>query len=40
VWWLLAEAAAARHGGSVELTYDPSAGGGAEIRLPMHNPTG
>lgn len=40
VWWLLAEAIAARHGGSAELTYDPSTGAGAEIRLPVNNPIG
>lgn len=40
VWMLLAEAIAARHGGSVRLTYDPAAGAGAEIRLPPTIPTG
>jgi K+-sensing histidine kinase KdpD len=40
VWWLLAEAIATRHGGSVELSYDSSAGAAAEIRLPLINPTG
>jgi signal transduction histidine kinase len=35
LWILLAEAIATRHGGSVELTYDPGTGAGAEIRLPL-----
>jgi signal transduction histidine kinase len=35
LWLLLAEAIATRHGGSVELTYRPGAGAGAEIRLPI-----
>jgi K+-sensing histidine kinase KdpD len=39
VWMLLAEAVAGRHGGSVELTYDPETGAGAEIRLPLTIPT-
>ncbi|MFI7541332.1 sensor histidine kinase [Actinoplanes sp. NPDC049599] len=34
VWMLLAEAIAARHGGSVRLTFDPETGAGAEIALP------
>ncbi len=34
VWMLLAEAIAARHGGSVRLTYDPETGAGAQIGLP------
>ena len=34
VWILLAEAIAARHGGSVKLTFDPETGAGAEIYLP------
>ena len=38
LWMLLAEAIAARHGGSVELTFDPETGAGAEIRLPADNP--
>ena len=40
LWMLLAEAIAARHGGSVELTYAPTAGAGARIRLPLTIPTG
>jgi signal transduction histidine kinase len=39
LWMLLAEAVAARHGGSVALTYDPETGAGAEIRLPLAIPT-
>jgi K+-sensing histidine kinase KdpD len=39
LWMLLAEAIAARHGGSVELTFDPLAGAGAEIMLPATIPT-
>jgi K+-sensing histidine kinase KdpD len=39
LWMLLAEAIATRHGGSVELTYDPAAGAGAEVRLPLAIPT-
>ncbi|WP_199510354.1 sensor histidine kinase [Nucisporomicrobium flavum] len=39
LWMLLAEAVAARHGGSVALTYDPATGAGAEIRLPQAIPT-
>ncbi|AGL21242.1 sensor histidine kinase KdpD [Actinoplanes sp. N902-109] len=39
VWMLLAEAIAGRHGGSVELTYDPETGAGAQIRLPLTIPT-
>ena len=39
LWMLLAEAIATRHGGSVELTFDPQTGAGAEIRLPMAIPT-
>ncbi|WP_067508903.1 sensor histidine kinase KdpD [Actinoplanes sp. TFC3] len=39
VWMLLAEAIAGRHGGSVELTYDPQTGAGAQIRLPAAIPT-
>ena len=38
LWMLLAEAIATRHGGSVELTYDPGVGAGAEIRLPSSIP--
>lgn len=34
LWMLLANAIAARHGGSVQLTFDPATGGGAVIRLP------
>ncbi|WP_344931699.1 sensor histidine kinase [Actinoplanes nipponensis] len=34
VWMLLAEAIAARHGGSVRLTFAPETGAGAEIDLP------
>jgi signal transduction histidine kinase len=40
LWLLLAEAIATRHGGSVELTYDPGTGAGAQIRLPPTIPTG
>jgi K+-sensing histidine kinase KdpD len=40
VWMLLAEAIAARHGGSAQLTYAPEEGAGAEIRLPPTIPTG
>jgi len=36
LWMLLAESIAARHGGSVELTYDPRVGAGALIRLPLN----
>ncbi|UQU65390.1 HAMP domain-containing histidine kinase [Couchioplanes caeruleus] len=39
LWMLLAEAIAARHGGSVALTYDPATGAGAEVRLPAAIPT-
>jgi light-regulated signal transduction histidine kinase (bacteriophytochrome) len=39
LWMLLAEAIATRHGGSVRLTFDPAAGAGAEVRLPMAIPT-
>ncbi|MFI5493182.1 sensor histidine kinase [Actinoplanes sp. NPDC051859] len=39
LWMLLAEAIVTRHGGSVELTFDPAAGAGAEIRLPLMIPT-
>jgi K+-sensing histidine kinase KdpD len=39
LWMLLAEAIAIRHGGSVELTFDPLAGAGAEIHLPAIIPT-
>ena len=40
VWMLLAEAIAARHGGSVRLTFAPETGAGAEIRLPLIIPSG
>jgi K+-sensing histidine kinase KdpD len=40
VWWLLAEAIAARHGGSAELSYDPAAGACAELRIPVNHPIG
>ena len=40
LWMLLAEAIATRHGGSVELTFDPAAGAGAEIVLPLISPPG
>ena len=40
VWMLLAEAIAARHGGSVRLTFDPQTGAGAEIDLPLTIPSG
>ncbi|MFI5932621.1 sensor histidine kinase [Actinoplanes sp. NPDC051494] len=39
LWLLLAEAIAGSHGGSVELTYDPATGGGAQVRLPLTIPT-
>ena len=38
VWMLLAEAIAARHGGTVRLTFDPETGAGAEIGLPATIP--
>src|SRR3954469_9021006 len=38
VWMLLADAIATRHGGSVELAFDPAAGAGATIRLPLKPP--
>ena len=38
VWMLLAEAIAARHGGSVRLTFDPRTGAGAEIGIPLSHP--
>ncbi len=34
LWMLLADAIATRHGGSVDLTFDPAVGAGATIRLP------
>ena len=40
LWMLLAEAIATRHGGSVELTFDPLAGAGAEVTLPLTIPSG
>jgi signal transduction histidine kinase len=40
VWMLLAEAIAARHGGSVRLTFAPETGAGAEIGLPPTIPPG
>jgi hypothetical protein len=40
VWMLLAEAIAARHGGSVRLTFDRQTGAGAEIGLPLTIPPG
>ncbi len=40
VWMLRAEAIAARHGGSVRLTYAPDTGAGAEIGLPTTIPPG
>ena len=40
LWMLLADAIATRHGGSVELTFDPGTGAGAEIRLPLTIPSG
>jgi signal transduction histidine kinase len=40
VWMLLAEAIAARHGGSVNLTFTPETGAGAEIDLPLTIPPG
>jgi K+-sensing histidine kinase KdpD len=40
VWMLLAEAIAARHGGWVNLTFDPQTGAGAEIGLPLTIPPG
>jgi K+-sensing histidine kinase KdpD len=39
LWMLLAEAIATRHGGSVELTYDPDTGAGAVVVLPTVIPT-
>ncbi|GAA2504353.1 sensor histidine kinase [Winogradskya humida] len=39
LWILLAEAIAAAHGGTVELTYEPETGAGAQIRLPLTIPT-
>lgn len=38
LWMLLADAIAVRHGGSVELTFDESAGSGARVRLPLKLP--
>ncbi len=38
LWMLLADAIATRHGGSVELTFDPATGAGATIRLPLTIP--
>jgi signal transduction histidine kinase len=38
LWMLLADAIATRHGGSVELSFDPGTGAGAEIRLPLNIP--
>jgi signal transduction histidine kinase len=38
LWMLLADAIATRHGGSVELTFDPATGAGARIRLPLKPP--
>jgi K+-sensing histidine kinase KdpD len=40
LWMLLADAIATRHGGSVELTFDPATGAGARIRLPLTIPSG
>ena len=40
LWMLLAEAIATRHGGSVELTFSPAAGAGAEVKLPLVSPPG
>jgi K+-sensing histidine kinase KdpD len=40
LWMLLAEAIAARHGGAVELTFDPATGAGARIDLPLAIPQG
>jgi K+-sensing histidine kinase KdpD len=39
LWMLLADAIATRHGGSVELTFDPATGAGATIRLPPGIPS-
>jgi K+-sensing histidine kinase KdpD len=39
LWMLLADAIATRHGGSVELTFDPATGAGATIRLPLTIPS-
>jgi hypothetical protein len=39
LWMLLADAIATRHGGSVELTFDPATGAGATIRLPPAIPS-
>jgi K+-sensing histidine kinase KdpD len=38
LWMLMADAIATRHGGSVELTFEPGTGAGAEIRLPLAIP--
>lgn len=40
LWMLLADAIADRHGGSIELTFEPGTGAGAEIRLPLTIPSG
>jgi K+-sensing histidine kinase KdpD len=39
LWMLLADAIATRHGGSVQLTFDPERGAVADIRLPPDIPT-
>jgi K+-sensing histidine kinase KdpD len=39
LWMLLAEAIATRHGGAIELTFEPGAGAGAEIKLPLTIPS-
>jgi K+-sensing histidine kinase KdpD len=40
MWMLLADAIAARHGGSIELRFEAGTGAGAEIRLPLTIPSG
>ncbi|HEX8344046.1 MAG TPA: HAMP domain-containing sensor histidine kinase [Actinoplanes sp.] len=40
LWMLLADAIATRHGGAVQLTFEPATGGGATVRLPLTAPTG
>lgn len=39
LWMLLADAIAARHGGTVTLGFEPARGAVAEIRLPLEIPT-
>lgn len=40
LWMLLADAIATRHGGAVQLTFDPATGGGATVQLPLAAPPG